>query len=448
MEPLEKLRRVRIEKLEKIRKLGIEPFPARWEKAGSRVGNRELREKKLGTRVVAVGRIRGWREHGKIIFADLVDESGKIQLVFRSSQLSALSSQLLTLLDLGDFIGVEGTLFRTDAGELSIEVKELTLLSKSLRPLPEKYEGLKDVETRCRRRYLDLLVNPEVRKVFETRSKIISALRKFLDRRGFLEVETPTLQPIYGGAMARPFVTHHHSLDIDLYLRIADELYLKRLIVGGFEKVYEICKDFRNEGIDRQHNPEFTQMECYWAFADYEGMMRLTEEMFGFVAKKVLGSLEFEYQGRKINLKSPWRRLEFADAPKDADGDLDESKIIEPTFVINYPREISPLAKASASNPEVVERFEPVIGGLELGNAYSELNDPLLQREIFEKQAAERAAGDEEAHPMDEDFVQALEYGMPPTGGLGIGVDRLVMLLTNQPSIRDVILFPTMRPQE
>jgi len=272
-------------------------------------------------------------------------------------------------------------------------------------------------------------------------------MRKFLDQKGFLGVETPTLQPIYGGAMARPFVTHHHALDIDLYLRIADELYLKRLIVGGFEKVYEICKDFRNEGIDREHNPEFTQMECYWAYADYEDMMKLTEEMVCFIAKEVLGSLEFEYQGQKINLKTPWKRLEFAKASKDEDGDLDESKIIEPTFVINYPRKISPLAKATSDNSEVVERFEPVVGGLELGNAYSELNNPLLQREIFEKQAAERAAGDEEAHPMDKDYVEAMEYGMPPTGGLGIGLDRLVMLLTNQPSIRDVILFPAMRPE-
>ncbi len=448
MEPLENLRQVRIEKLEKIRKLGIEPFPARWDGRESRIRNEELRTRELGSDVVAAGRIMGWREHGKIIFADLIDESGKIQLVFKSDQLPVTNYQLLALLDLGDFIGVSGKLFQTDAGELSIEVKDLTLLSKSLRPLPEKHEGLKDVETRYRRRYLDLLVNPEVKKVFQTRSKIISAMRKFLDERGFLEVETPTLQSIYGGALARPFTTHHYALDIDLYLRIADELYLKRLIVGGFEKVYEICKDFRNEGIDRQHNPEFTQMECYWAFAGYEDMMKLTEEMVGFIAREVFGGLEFEYQGQKINLKSPWKRLAFADAPKEAGGDLDASKIIEPTFVINYPQEISPLAKALPENPAVVERFEPVIGGLELGNAYSELNDPLLQREIFEAQAKERAAGDEEAHPMDEDFVEALEYGMPPTGGLGIGLDRLVMLLTNQPSIRDVILFPTMKPEK
>jgi lysyl-tRNA synthetase class 2 len=355
---------------------------------------------------------------------------------------------LLPLLDIGDFVGVKGQLFQTDAGELSVEVKNLTLLTKSLRPLPEKYEGLKDVETRYRRRYLDLLFNPEVKKVFTTRSQIISSMRKFLDQKGFLEVETPTLQPIYGGALARPFVTHHHALDIDLYLRIADELYLKRLIVGGLEKVYEICKDFRNEGIDREHNPEFTQMECYWAYADYEDMMRLTEEMVGVIAKEVLGGLGLEYQGQKINLKTPWRRLEFSDAPKSEDGDLDESKIIDPTFVINYPREISPLAKSSPQNPEVVERFEPVVGGLELGNAYSELNDPLSQKKIFEAQAKERAAGDEDAHPMDEDFVEALEYGMPPTGGLGLGLDRLTMFLTNQPSIRDVILFPTMKPEK
>ena len=448
MEPLENLRQVRIEKLEKIRKLGVEPFPARWDGRESRIKNYELRTGKLGTKVVAAGRLMGWREHGKIIFADLVDESGKIQLVFKEDSLVPSAYSLVPLLDLGDFIGVSGTLFKTDAGELSIEIKEINLLAKTLRPLPEKHEGLKDIETRYRQRYLDLLVNPEVKKVFATRSKIISSMRKFLDEKGFLEVETPTLQPIYGGALARPFVTHHHALDIDLYLRIADELYLKRLIVGGFEKVYEICKDFRNEGIDREHNPEFTQMECYWAYADYESMMRLTEEMVGAIAKEVLGGLEFEYQGKKINLTAPWKRLEFAEAPKDESGDLNESGIIEPTFVVNYPREISPLAKAKPENPEVVERFEPVIGGLELGNAYSELNDPLLQKEVFEAQTKARAAGDEEAHPMDKDYVEAMEHGMPPTGGLGIGIDRLVMLFTNQPSIRDVILFPTMRPEK
>ncbi len=444
MEPLENLRKIRIEKLEKIRKLGIDPYPSKFEDRG-RIS--EIRSQTLGTKARIAGRIMAWREHGKIVFADLKDESGQIQVVLKQDSLVPNAQCLVPLLDLGDFIGAEGELFKTDAGELSIEVKELTLLAKSLRPLPEKHEGLKDIETRYRRRYLDLLVNSEVKKVFRTRSKIVSSMRKFLDGKGFLEVETPTLQPVYGGAMARPFVTHHHALDIDLYLRIADELYLKRLIVGGFEKVYEICKDFRNEGIDRQHNPEFTQMECYWAYADYEEMMKLTEEMVCFIVKEVLGSSELEYQGHKVNLKAPWKRLEFTEAPKDEDGDLDEAGIIEPTFVINYPREISPLAKATPDNPEIVERFEPVIGGLELGNAYSELNDPLLQKEVFEAQVKARAAGDEEAHPMDEDFVQALEYGMPPTGGLGIGLDRLVMLLTNQPSIRDVILFPTLRPE-
>jgi len=448
MEPLEKLRQVRVEKLEKIRKLGVEPYPARWDGRESRIRNQELRTKKLGTTAVTAGRLMGWREHGKIIFADLVDESGQIQLVFKPDQLSTINYQLSTLLDLGDFVGAEGKLFQTDAGELSIEVQELTLLAKSLRPLPEKHEGLKDTETRYRQRYLDLLANPKVREVFEARSKIISAMRQFLDEKGFLEVETPTLQPIYGGTNARPFVTHHNTLDTDLYLRIADELYLKRLIVGGFEKVYEICKDFRNEGIDRQHNPEFTMMECYWAYADYEDMMQLTEEMICSVAEEVLGSLEFEYRGQKINLKTPWKRLGFADAPKTADGDLDDGKIVGPTFVINYPREISPLAKARQDSPEVVERFEPFIAGLEVGNAYSELNDPLLQKETFEKQAQALAAGDEEAHPMDKDYVQAMEYGMPPIGGLGLGLDRLVMLLTNQSSIRDVILFPTMRSEK
>lgn len=447
-EPIENLRQVRIEKLEKIKKLGINPYPSKFE-GREEIG--KVREKELGAKARIAGRIMGWREHGKISFADLRDESSQIQLVFKSGHLPSASwrttNHLLELLDIGDFIGVEGPLFKTDAGELSVEVTELTLLTKSLRPLPSSWHGLKDIEERYRKRYLDLIMNPEVKKVFEDRAKIISAMRKFLDQKGFLEVETPTLQPIYGGAMARPFVTHHQSLDIDLYLRIADELYLKRLIAGGFEKVYEICKDFRNEGIDREHNPEFTQMECYWAYADHEDMMKLTEEIIAFVAKELLGTLNFEYQGRKINLEPSWKRINFADAPKSEGGDLDTAKITAPTFVINYPRQISPLAKASPDNPEIVERFEPVIGGLELGNAYSELNNPILQRDAFAAQAKARAAGNEETHPMDENFIETLEYGMPPTGGLGIGIDRLTMLFANQRSIRDVILFPTMRPE-
>lgn len=444
--PIENLRQERLRKIEKIHKLGIDPYPARWQFLDKRLKIASAREKKLGADVIIAGRLMSWRAHGGLIFADLRDDSGQIQVSLRRENLNKTHWELANQLDRGDFLGVEGALYQTKTQELTIETANFALLTKSLRPLPSEHFGLEDIETRYRQRYLDLLVNPAVKKVFEVRAKIITTMRKFLDQKGFSEVETPTLQPIYGGATARPFVTHHQALSTDLYLRIADELYLKRLIVGGFEKVYEICKDFRNEGIDREHNPEFTQMECYWAYADYEDMMRLVEEMFGFIAKEVLGELEFEYQGRKINLRSPWQRLEFTKVLKEVDGDLDAAKIIVPTFVINYPREISPLAKASLENPEVVERFEPVVGGMELGNAYSELNDPLLQREIFADQTKQRAAGDEEAHPMDEDFVETLEYGMPPTGGLGIGIDRLVMLFTNQRSIRDVILFPTLRP--
>ena len=372
-------------------------------------------------------------------------------------------------LDIGDIVQAEGKLFFTRTGEPTLRVTGLKLLAKSLRPLPEKWHGLKDVETRYRQRYLDLIVNEEVRGVFVTRSRIVAALRRFMDSRGFMEVETPVLQPVYGGAMARPFTTYYHALDQEVFLRIADELYLKRLIVGGLDRVYEICKDFRNEGVSSQHNPEFTQLEVYQAYADYHDMMRLAEDAFSHVATEVLGGPQIRYQGHEIDLTPPWRRLPMRDAileqtgidiyefptfealragveksglevdPKPTRGTLVdeifseyvEPKLIQPTFITDFPLEISPFAKKKPDRPGLVERFELFIGGLELGNAFSELNDPLDQRERFLEQVKQRAAGDEEAHPMDEDYVQALQYGMPPTGGMGWGIDRMVMLFTD-----------------
>lgn len=393
---------------------------------------------------------------------------------------------LITKFDVGDIIGVKGKVFRTKRGEISIHAREVLLLSKAMRPLPEKFHGLTNVETRYRKRYLDLVMNPDVRQVFITRSKIIRFMREFLEKREFLEVETPTLHTIPGGAAARPFSTHHNALDIDLYLRIALELPLKRLIVGGFEKVFEIGRTFRNEGISIKHNPEFTMMELYQAFANYEDIMELTEEMIAHIVQKIHGTLEITYQGQPLEFKTPWRRLSMLDGILEYSGvdfreiitdeqarlvaqekglhvesdssrgkiineffeEYVEPKLIQPTFIIGHPVEISPLAKRNAEHPEYTDRFEAFIYGRELANAFSELNDPIDQRQRFEAQAAERAKGDDEAHIMDEDFVQALEYGLPPTGGLGIGIDRLVMLLTDSASIRDVILFPTMRPRD
>jgi lysyl-tRNA synthetase class 2 len=388
-------------------------------------------------------------------------------------------------IDIGDFLGVEGAVFTTRTGEITIAAERLQVLAKSLRPLPAKWHGLRDVETRYRRRYVDLIVSPEVRRAFVVRSQVIREIRHFLDFRGFLEVETPMMQPIPGGAAARPFITHHNALDLDLYLRVAPELYLKRLIVGGFEKVYEINRNFRNEGVSSRHNPEFTMLEAYQAYADYNDMMKLVEELVEHVCGEVLGELSLTYQGKEIDMRPPWRRIGLLEAivehtgvdpqrllevgsaravcrelglPAGEDLHLStlvnnlfearvEPHLIQPTFVVDYPTAISPLAKRKPDNPELVERFEPFVAGQELGNAFTELNDPLDQRRRFEEQARERAAGDEEAHPMDEDYVRALEYGMPPTGGLGIGIDRLVMLLTDSASIRDVILFPQMRPE-
>lgn len=483
------LKKIRLEKLKKIEELGINPYPTKFK----REEISQARKKKNGEKVIVAGRLMALRGHGKMTFADLVDESGKIQIGLKYDELGEEKYSRLQLLDIGDFIGVEGELFTTQAGELTVLAKDYTFLTKSLRPLPSTWYGLKDVEERYRKRYLDLIINPEVKKVFDTRTKIVRAVREFLDGQDFIEVETPTLQLIYGGAYAKPFVVHHSALDVDFYLKISDELYLKKLVVGGFEKVYEIDKDFRNEGMDRNHSPEFTMMECYWAYADYNDMMKLTEDLYEYVAKKVLGRTQVTFRGHEIELKVPWRRITMKDALKEYAGiEVDklsenelleeikkhnleyegeptltgvgegfkkgiamatlfkvvEEHLIQPTFVMDFPKETTTLCKPKASHPEIVERFEPYIGGWEVGNAYSELNNPIIQKKFFEEQVKAKKSGDEEAHPMDTNFLEALEYGMPPTGGLGLGIDRMVMVMTNQPTIRDVILFPTMRPEK
>jgi lysyl-tRNA synthetase class 2 len=479
----------RMLKLERIRERGIEPYPARASRSHTAAEASAAFEEAEASgadspRVQVTGRLRAIRVMGKSTFAHIEDGSGRIQIYLKQDNLGEDAYDFFKRdFDLGDFIGVEGTLFRTRTGEVTILVQSFELLTKTLHPLPEKWHGLKDVETRYRRRYLDLIANPEVREIFKVRARVVTAMRKFLDDQGFIEVETPTLQPIYGGAMARPFTTHHNALDMTLYLRISDELYLKRLIVGGLDKVYEICKDFRNEGVSTKHNPEFTQMECYWAYADYSDMMWLTENMVAFIAKETLGSTQFTFQGHEIDVTPPWRRWSLRDAIREFAGidyvefpslgalwaevqrrelhvspqptwgklidellgEIVEPTLIQPTFIRDYPIDISPLSKASPDDPQHVERFEIFVGGLEMGNAYSELNDPLVQRQRFEQQGLGATAGDEEAHPMDEDYILALMHGMPPTGGLGVGVDRLTMLLSDQNSIREVILFPHMR---
>jgi lysyl-tRNA synthetase class 2 len=425
------------------------------------------------------------RSIGKMSFFDIRDSSGKIQLSLRYDLLGQKKYELLQDIDIGDIIGASGKLFRTKAGELTLEVSDFAMLCKSLRPLPEKWHGLADVEKRYRQRYLDLISNEESRSIFILRSKIVTAVRSFLDKQGFMEVETPVLQPHAGGALARPFVTHHHTLDEDLYLRIALELHLKRLVVGGFDKVYEIGRVFRNEGISVEHNPEFTLLECYQAYSDYHDIMRLVEEMFMHVAQEILGNTKLTCNGQTIDLALPWQRLYLREAVKNYCGidfedypdaaalrtrmaglnmDVDpakgkgrlieeliatfvEPKLIQPTFLLDYPVEMSPLAKRKRGDAQLVERFEGFVYGMEVANAFTELNDPLEQRDRFRQQLKERVA-DEEVEIADEDFLQALEYGMPPTGGLGIGIDRLVMLLTGQQSIREVILFPQLKTKE
>lgn len=433
--------------------------------------------------VSIAGRVMSKRRHGKICFLDIRDSVGTIQVFARKDVLEDKYEEVKGL-DIGDIVGVKGVVFKTEAGEITVRATDLTLLSKSLQILPEKFHGLKDPDLRYRQRYVDLIVNPEIKEVFIKRNKIIKKIREFLDNRGFLEVETPILGTVAGGANARPFYTHHNTLDIDMQLRIANELFLKRLIVGGFEKVYEMGKMFRNEGMDPKHNPEFTNIELYQAYVDYEEMMRITENLFEFVATEVLGTDTINYQGTEISLKAPWKRITMIDAVKKyADVDFNkidtdekareiarekglevsendtwgkllsemfeefcEEHLVEPTFVIGHPVEVSPLAKRNPKDPRLTQRFEAFINTWEFANAFSELNDPIDQRERFEAQVAEKEAGDDEAHPMDSDFINAIEVGLPPTGGLGIGVDRMVVLLTDQPSIRDVLLFPTMKP--
>ncbi|HWQ41852.1 MAG TPA: lysine--tRNA ligase [Desulfosporosinus sp.] len=478
--------RIRLEKLELLRQAGIEPYADHYKRTHKAIEILERFEELEDQEVSVAGRIMSKRDQGKVIFAHVQDFSGRIQIYIRKDELGETLFDLITKFDVGDIIGVEGKVFRTKRGEISIHARSVKLLSKAMRPLPEKFHGLTNVETRYRRRYLDLVMNPDVRQVFVARSKIIRVMREFLEEREFLEVETPTLHTIAGGAAARPFSTHHNALDMDLYLRIALELPLKRLIVGGFEKVFEIGRTFRNEGISIKHNPEFTMMELYQAYANYEDIMELTEDMISHIVQRVHGTLEITYQGQALQFKTPWRRLpmlegileysgvDFRSIVTDeqarivaqekgihVDEDASRGKIIneffeefvepnlmQPTFITGHPVEISPLAKRNVEQPEYTDRFEAFIFGRELANAFSELNDPIDQRQRFEAQTAERAKGDDEAHMMDEDFVQALEYGLPPTGGLGIGIDRLVMLLTDSASIRDVILFPTMRPRD
>jgi lysyl-tRNA synthetase, class II len=475
-------------KAEALRAEGVDPFPPRFpgraEIAVVRAANEALGAGEDGEGVVRVaGRLAARRGQGKMAFLDLEDRSGRIQVWARADDIGPEGMAAVAELDLGDIIGVEGSVTRTRRGELSVVVSGLTMLAKALRPPPDKHSGLRDQELRFRRRYLDLMADAGVRDAFLVRSRAISALRRFLDERGFIEVETPTLQPIYGGAAARPFVTHHNALDRDLYLRIATELYLKRCIVGGLEKVYELGKDFRNEGVSHKHNPEFTMVETYEAFADYRDVMDMLEQLVAYVAREAVGGTVVRWKDQEIELAPPWRRIGFRDALLEAcgidigrhrtgdalraamraagleapdatpwaklvDGLLTqtlEPTLIQPTILYDYPVELSPFAKRTPEDPAVVERFEAFAGGMEIANAFTELNDPDDQRERFRMAASDREAGDEEAQPMDDDFLIALEHGMPPTGGLGLGVDRLVMLLTDRHTIREVVLFPTMR---
>ncbi len=487
MQPEQELINERLKKLEDIKKLGINPYPYTFEKTHDTIAildrfKKLKKEEKTKNKVSVAGRIVSLRRMGKASFAHLQDASGKIQFYIKEDDIGSTQYELFKKFDIGDIVGIHGTVFRTKMGEITIHCTQMTLLTKSIRPLPEKWHGLKDVEARYRNRHLDLISNPETKIIFIKRAQIVSSMRAFLDTKGFLEVETPVLQKIYGGANARPFKSFLHDLKMDVYLRISDELYLKRLIVGGFEKVYEISKDFRNESIDRTHNPEFTLMEAYAAYWDYEDVMKLTEQMVAFIAKQVNGTTKCVFKGKTINLQPPWQRLSMIDAIKkyakinvtklsdaeiqatlrnyniEYEGDytrgiaiqllfeeLCEDKLVGPVFIIDHPKETTMLCKTKRGNPQLIERFEPYVAGMEIGNAYSELNDPLLQRQLLEEQARQLRAGSEEAHPMDEEFVQTLEVGMPPTGGVGISVDRITMILTGQESIRDVVFFPFMK---
>ena len=481
---LERITEQRLDSLTKIRARGIDPYPHSYHPSHTiREAITIFEQQGESSQDVSLaGRIMSKRSMGKMSFLDIRDSSGKIQLSLRYDLLGRERYEFLQDIDIGDIIGAEGKLFRTKAGELTLGVSDFAMLCKSLHPLPEKWHGLVDVEKRYRQRYLDLISNEESKSIFVLRSKIIAAIRSFLDEQGFMEVETPVLQPQAGGAPARPFITHHHALDEDLYLRIALELHLKRLVVGGFDKVYEMGHAFRNEGISVRHNPEFTLLECYQAYSDYNDMMRLVEEMFSYVAREVLGGTKLTYNGNTIDFSLPWQRLYLCGAIKEYCGidfedypdaaslrtrmsemgmEVEPSKgrgrlidelistfvepnLIQPTFLLDYPVEMSPLAKRKRGDDRLVERFEGFVAGMEIANAFTELNDPLEQRERFRQQLKEQVA-DEEVEIADEDFLQALEYGMPPTGGLGIGIDRLVMLLANQQSVREVILFPQLK---
>jgi lysyl-tRNA synthetase, class II len=485
--------------LDELAALGIEVYPRTFERTdtvsalAATYGSRSHDELEAGHVLAATsGRVLAIRSFGKANFLVLSDGAAKLQVYIRQDALPELDFKIFKLLDFGDWVGVEGRLFRTKTNELTIWASRLHFLSKCLLPLPEKWHGLTDVETRYRQRYLDLIVNPDSRRVFEARSRIVAAIRQFMTERGYLEVETPMMQPIAGGAIARPFSTHHNALDMDLFLRIAPELYLKRLTVGGLEKVFEINRNFRNEGISTQHNPEFTMMEFYEAYADYHVLMTMTEDLIATVARKAIGTDQIVFGEQQISLAAPFARLSLREGAREgasarlkrevtgadlrnrdtaatlarqlglevAAGDgagkiamalfeaLCEERLIQPTFVYDFPTEVSPLSKQRPDDPDTVERFELYIGGFEVANAFSELNDPAEQRRRFEAQLKDRARGDLEAHEMDEDYIRALEYGLPPTGGEGVGIDRLVMLLTNSPSIRDVILFPLMRKRE
>jgi len=503
MEDRHQLVQVRLEKLEKLRGMGVNPFPYAFEASGRSgrliAGFTDSETPEQGERHSLAGRIVSLRGMGKVTFAHINDGEGQIQLYIRKDKVGENTYAVADLLDLGDIIGVRGFLFRTHAGEVTLHAESLELLAKSVRPLPvvkekvvgeekQVFDKVEDKELRYRQRYVDLLVNPEVREVFRKRTRMINRIRAFLDEREFLEVETPMLQPIYGGATARPFTTFHNALDRTLYLRISNELYLKRLVVGGLNRVYEFSRDFRNEGVDRNHNPEFTMLEFYQAFADYRQMMDLVEQLVSTAAYSVLGetTIELEWRGHKIDFGTPWKRRSMLELLAEAAGielalpldrgqlaglcrkheieisgkmgpgklldelfgELVEPHLQNPTFVTDYPLETSPLAKVHRGNPELVERFELIIGGMEIANAFSELNDPLDQRRRFEAQALLREAGDEEAQVLDEDYIRALEYGLPPTGGVGIGIDRLTMLLTGSETIKDVILFPQLRPEQ
>ena len=453
--------RDRLEKVERLRAAGVDPYSRGFQPTHSSEAAKALLGDAERTASVSVaGRLMVKRQQGGLVFADLQDGHGRIQLMATRDILGEEECTRFADLDLGDIIGVSGPIFRTKRGEITVEVHSFQLLTKSLRPLPEKWHGLKDVEIRYRQRYVDLIANPEVRGVFRARTKIITAIRGLLDERGFIDVETPVLQEVPGGGHARPFLTHHNALGRDLYLRIALELHLKRLLVGGFERVYEVGRVFRNEGLSPRHNPEFTLMECYQAYADYEDMMQLIEDLIVVSAMAAERPLETSYEGESVNLTPPYRRERMTDlvlehTGRNASGeelnDLFEEhvqpRLRQPTFVLDYPVEVSPLARPREDDPRFVERFELVILGREYANAFTELTDPVDQRARFEAQAAMRAAGNVEAHPMDEDFLRAVEYGLPPCGGMGVGLDRLVMLVTDQPSIRDVILFPVMKPE-